>query len=141
MTSLGRRVRRSVVVGGMVHGMTTSRFARDVCGFSAAHLLHDFRTCMAWLCTLRPFPFFTSSVGWCELSGGCFLCACATEQTAMSNLCHHHHQVTKVFCSKYCIAGALPARGPCNLLFSCRFRKICPSGTQYEYYPSSIPLL
>ena len=51
MASIGRRVRRSVVVGGMVYGMTPSRFAGDVCGFLAAHLLHDFQTCMAWLCT------------------------------------------------------------------------------------------
>ena len=28
MTSIGRRVRRPVVIGGMVHGMTPSRFAR-----------------------------------------------------------------------------------------------------------------
>ena len=41
--------------------------------------------------TLRPFFFFTSSAGWNELSGGCFFCACAVEQTAMFNLCHHHY--------------------------------------------------
>ena len=41
ITSIGRRVRRSVVVGGMVDGMTPSLFARGR-GFLAAHLLHDF---------------------------------------------------------------------------------------------------
>ena len=35
MTTIGRRVRCSVVIGGMVHGMTPSRFARErvwLCG-------------------------------------------------------------------------------------------------------------
>ena len=48
--------------------------------------------------TIRPFPFFTSSVGRSELSGGCLLCACTTEQTAMSTLCHHHHHLDSSSC-------------------------------------------
>ena len=49
MTSIGRRVRRSVVIGGMVHGMTLLLVSQGgACGFVAAHMLHGFQTCMAW---------------------------------------------------------------------------------------------
>ena len=45
-------MRRSVVVDGMVHGMTPPRFARDVCGFGCAPDAVSFNGL-----TLRPFPF------------------------------------------------------------------------------------
>ena len=67
MTSIGRRVRRSVVVGGMVDGITPSRFARGRVWLLTAHLLHDFGDVRGlagapdavWFngLTLRPFLF------------------------------------------------------------------------------------
>ena len=65
MTSIGRRVRRSVVIGGMVHGMTPSRFAkgrvwpRTCCAVSRRARLGCAPDAV-WFdgLTLRPFPFF-----------------------------------------------------------------------------------
>ena len=40
---------------------------------------------------------------------------CDTLTIFIDNFVTCCYQVTKVFCSKYCIASALPARSPCNL--------------------------
>ena len=84
MSPIGRRARRSVVVGGTVHGMTPSRFARGRVWLCARALVARFpdvhglvvHQMLIWFngLTLRPFPFFTNSVGWSELSGLFFLC-------------------------------------------------------------------
>ena len=84
MTSIGRRVRRSVVIGGMVDGVNPPRLAKEtcVCGFLAEHLLHDSGDVHGLVVLQRvdpsSIPFVTNLVGWSELSGGCFFCACAT---------------------------------------------------------------